>query len=164
MTLADEATILRHIHGVCSTHREALQEALQDIHQRHFMAAELQTLNKDDRRLLDQFAYRYTRLQDDTGARLIPAILRALGEDVSTMSVLDRLNRMEQLGWLQSADEWSNLRRIRNEFTHEYPETAQQRFERLDLALKSAGRLVDIFDLVSERIIARFAESTTLPS
>jgi dTDP-4-amino-4,6-dideoxygalactose transaminase len=30
-------------------------------------------LNKEDRRLLDQFAYRYTRLQDDMGVKLVPA-------------------------------------------------------------------------------------------
>jgi len=29
------------------------------------------------------------------GARLIPAILRALGEDVAAMSTLDRLDRLE---------------------------------------------------------------------
>ncbi|MBS0543668.1 MAG: hypothetical protein JSR40_08025, partial [Proteobacteria bacterium] len=75
---------------------------------------------KDERRLLDQFAYRYTRLQDDMGARLFPAVLRALGEEVAPMPVLDRLARLEQLGWLPSAEQWLELRRIRNEFTHEY--------------------------------------------
>jgi len=58
--------------------------------------------SKEDRRLLDQFAYRYTRMQDDMGARLVPAILRALGEEVSAMSTLDRLDRLEQLDWLPS--------------------------------------------------------------
>ena len=40
-------------------------------------------LSKAERRLLDQFAYRYTRLQDDMGARLMPAVLKVLGEDVA---------------------------------------------------------------------------------
>jgi len=87
----------------------------------------LEQPGKGNRRLLDQFAYRYTRMQDDMGARLIPAILGALGEDVAAMSALDRLDRLEQLAWLPSADEWSELRRIRNEFTHDYPETSQDK-------------------------------------
>lgn len=52
----------------------------------------------------------------------MPAALRALGEDVAAMSALDRFDQLEQIGWLRSAEEWSELRRIRNEFAHEYPE------------------------------------------
>ena len=62
-------------------------------------------LSKQDRRLLDQFAYRYTRLQDDIGVKLMPAVLKVLGEDVALMSAIDRFARLEQLGWLASADE-----------------------------------------------------------
>jgi len=40
--------------------------------------------------LLDQFAYRYTRLQDDMGIKLMPAVLKALGEDVALMLHLCR--------------------------------------------------------------------------
>ena len=61
-------------------------------------------LSKQDRRLLDQFAYRYTRLQDDIGVKLMPAVLKVLGEDVALMSAIDRFARLEQLGWLASAD------------------------------------------------------------
>jgi hypothetical protein len=44
--------------------------------------------------LLDQFAYRYTRLQDGMGARLMPAVLKALGEDIGPMSAIDRFTRL----------------------------------------------------------------------
>jgi hypothetical protein len=82
--------------------------------------------------------------------------LRALGEEIAAMSVLDRLDRMEQLGWMTSAEEWGDLRRIRNEFTHEYPETAEERFEKLKLALSSARRLLEIFGIFGDRIEERF--------
>ena len=55
------------------------------------------------------------------GARLMPAVLLALGEEVAAMSAPDRFNRMEQLGWLPSSDEWAALRRTRNEFAHDSP-------------------------------------------
>lgn len=77
-------------------------------------------LSSQDRRLLDQFAYRFTRLQDDMGGRLFPALLGALGKEVTAMSVIDRLNRLEQLGWIPLVDEWLELRRIRNEFAHDF--------------------------------------------
>jgi len=158
MNSGDEVAILRQTYTLCSTHLDALKDALQDLDLRELTAPDLGNLSRQDRRLLDQFAYRYTRLQDDMGARLFPSVLRALGENIPAMSMLDRLDRMEQLGWLPAADEWADLRRIRNEFTHEYPESAIDRFERLDLALKSAHRLVEIIESVGEKIIQRFPE------
>ncbi|MBV5347663.1 hypothetical protein JZU46_05560 [bacterium] len=34
-------------------------------------------------------------LQDDVGAKLVPAVLKALGEDVAPMSALDRFARLQ---------------------------------------------------------------------
>jgi hypothetical protein len=98
-----------------------------------------------DRRLVDQFAYRYTRLQDDMGARLMPAVLKTLGEDIGPMSALDRFNRLEQLGCLASADEWIALRQIRNQFANEYPDSTAERFERPQLATQAAPQLMAAF-------------------
>lgn len=141
---------------VCRVHEEALRDAIDDLKQRKLAAADLVALSKEDCRPLDQFAYRYTRLQDDMGARLIPAVLRALGEEIAAMPVLDRLNRMEQLGWLPDAEEWADLRRIRNEFAHDYPETMDERFERLQLASTSAQTVMEIFNSMSHKIRERF--------
>ena len=113
MTTAPEILALEQRRRLCLGHVEALSQALEDMDQRNFSAADLVHLNKGDRRLLDQFAYRYTRLQDDMGARLMPAALRALGEEIASMPALDRYSRLEQLGWLPSADEWVRLRQIR---------------------------------------------------
>ena len=105
MNSSDEVAILRQAYALCSTHRDALKDALQDLDQRELTALDLEYLSRQDRRLLDQFAYRYTRLQDDMGSRLFPSALRALGENIPAMSMLDRLDRMEQLGWLPAAEE-----------------------------------------------------------
>lgn len=141
---------------VCRMHEDALRDAVDDLKKRKLVSTDLESLGKDDRRLLDQFAYRYTRLQDDMGAKLIPAVLSALGEEIATMPMLDRLNRLEQLGWLPDAEEWSNLRRIRNEFTRDYPETMEERFERLQLAIASAHTVMEIFKSIRHKISERF--------
>ena len=156
MNHTPEMLALQQVVATCQTHHQALGEALEDLRQRALNAAELERLSKEDRRLLDQFAYRYTRLQDDMGARLMPAALRAMGEEITSMPMLDRLNRLEQLGWLPSADEWTTLRRIRNEFTHDYPETTAERFDRLQLVLASAHRLLEILTEIDQKIQQRF--------
>jgi hypothetical protein len=147
-----EVLALQSARGVCQGHVEALTDALADLGQRRLQASDLASVGKQDKRLLDQFAYRYTRLQDDMGSRLMPGVLRALGEDVAAMPALDRFNRLEQLGWLPSAEEWSDLRRLRNEFAHEYPEAPLDRFQRLSSAIEAAQRLLQIMARFDEHI------------
>ena len=139
-----EQLALLQIHAVCQTHAETLTEALQDLQLRALTLDDYSHLAKEDRRLLDQFAYRYTRLQDDMGARLMPAVLKALGEDIGPMSAIDRFTRLEQLGWLDSADEWLAMRHVRNQFAHDYPDSATERFERLQAAAHAARQLVAV--------------------
>jgi hypothetical protein len=144
MKLTLEQLALMQIHAVCQTHAETLAEALQDLQLRALTLDDYSHLAKEDRRLLDQFAYRYTRLQDDMGARLMPAVLKALGEDIGPMSAIDRFTRLEQLGWLGSADEWLAMRHVRNQFAHDYPDSATERFERLQAAALAARQLVAV--------------------
>lgn len=69
---------------------------------------------------VEAFVSRFGRLQDTVGNKLLPALLSALGEPV--VAVIDNLDRAERLGWLQSADDWLALRRLRNRMIHEYIE------------------------------------------
>ena len=144
MKQTPEQMALQHSLALCQGHADALQDALQDIHALAMNVDDFTALSKQDRRLLDQFAYRYTRLQDDIGVKLMPAVLKVLGEDVALMSAIDRFARLEQLGWLASADEWQTLRQIRNQFTHDYPDNPTERFERWQAAVHAAAQLTSV--------------------
>jgi hypothetical protein len=148
-----EQQALQHIQAVCQGHAEALSEALQDMQLRALTPDDYSHMSKADRRLLDQFAYRYTRLQDDMGARLMPAVLKALGEDIAPLSAIDRFTRLEQLGWLPSADEWLTLRQVRNQFAHDYPDSPAERFERLQAATQAASQLLTVMAQFQQKII-----------
>ena len=152
MKQTPEQMALQHSLALCQGHADALQDALQDIHARAMDVNDYTTLSKQDRRLLDQFAYRYTRLQDDMGVKLMPAVLKALGEDVALMSAIDRFARLEQLGWLESADDWQTLRQIRNQFTHDYPGNPTERFERWQAAVHAAGQLTSVLTRFQSKI------------
>lgn len=145
--------------ALCHGHLDALQDALNDMQCRQLTLADTEHLTSADRRLLDQFAYRYTRLQDDMGGRLMPALLRALGEEIAAMPALDRFARLEQLGWLASAEDWNVLRQIRNQFTHDYPDSATERFERLQAAIDAAHQLIAIIAHIDSKLRQRFSES-----
>lgn len=152
MKNSPEKLALQHIQTVCQGHAEALSEALQDMQLRALSVDDYSHMSKADRRLLDQFAYRYTRLQDDMGARLMPAVLKALGEDIAPLSAIDRFTRLEQLGWLPSADEWLTLRQIRNQFSHDYPDSPAERFDRLQAATQAARQLLKVTAQFQQKI------------
>ena len=152
MKQTPEHMALQHSLALCQSHADALQDALQDIHALAMNVDDYTALSKQDRRLLDQFAYRYTRLQDDIGVKLMPAVLKVLGEDVALMSAIDRFARLEQLGWLASADEWQTLRQIRNQFTHDYPDNPTERFERWQAAVHAASQLTSVLASFQSKI------------
>jgi uncharacterized protein with HEPN domain len=69
---------------------------------------------------LDAFVSRFGRLQDSLADKLLPAVLRALLEPVG--AALDNLDKAEKLGFIDSADLWALMRRLRNQMVHEYIE------------------------------------------
>ena len=52
--------------------------------------------------------------------QIFPEILRQCGEE--TITLIDKLNRLEKLGYLHDAQWWSLLKDLRNELSHDYPE------------------------------------------
>src|SRR5690554_8205362 len=66
---------------------------------------------------LEAFTSRFCRLQDTLGDKLLPALLKALGESPSALLI--NLNKAAKYGWLDSADQWVNLRQLRNKMIHE---------------------------------------------
>lgn len=106
----------------CELHRKRLHQAWAD-------ASEFDTLKPGTSRLptesevrtLDQMVFRFGRLQDAMGTRLLPALLQLTQEWHDNEPFIDKLNRAEKLGMLPSADQWQLLRELRNQTAHEYP-------------------------------------------
>ncbi len=97
---------------------------------------------------VEAFVGRFGRLQDTVGDKLLPIVLTALGEKVS--SVIDNLDRAERLGLLKSADEWLIIRKLRNQMVHEYVEDLVI----LTSALQTGHVYVKELNAVAENMIA----------
>lgn len=82
---------------------------------------------------LDQFIYRFSKLQDLIGSRLFPFLLDSLAETTDDKAFIDILNRLERLEIIDSALKWSELRKIRNDIAHEYPSSLLERLEGINL-------------------------------
>lgn len=66
------------------------------------------------------FLSRFSRLQDTVGDKLLPVVLKALGE--KTGAAIDNLDRAERFGLVNSADDWMAMHKLRNQMVHEYVE------------------------------------------
>ncbi len=112
---------------------------------------DLQDLEEDEdlSERLDAFVARFGRLQDTLGARLLPAFLRAMGEEPGT--VLENLDRAERLGLLASAEDWQAIRKLRKRMIHEYVDDPEE----LAAALNQAHRFVPQLAAFLEALRAR---------
>jgi hypothetical protein len=95
---------------------------------------------------VDAFVSRFGRLQDNLGDKLLPILLRALGE--KTGAVIDNLDRAERLGLIPSADQWTEIRKLRNQMVHDYVEDPRV----LADALEAAHGFVPVLTNVANRI------------
>ncbi|QWF71954.1 TM1812 family CRISPR-associated protein [Methylomonas paludis] len=134
----------------CQRHADRLQWAMQQLQpQLPFSAATLPGLSDMELAVLDQFSTRFSKLQDLMGAKLFPAVLELTKEPGELNAFIDKLNRLEKIGAIPSADDWLLLREIRNAFAHDYPENPDLQAEILNKAYGLAGQLLAVLDSVS---------------
>lgn len=69
---------------------------------------------------VEAFVARFSRLQDTLGDKMLPAWLAAHGERLGAFS--ENLDRAERLGLIGDAQDWIDMRRLRNQMVHEYVE------------------------------------------
>ena len=95
-------------------------------------------------RIVDQLLFRFIKLQDTVGERLIPATLARLCEPFEDWPMIDRLNRLEKLGYLD-VDDWLRWRETRNRLAHEYPDHPETRFAAIEAAIATARDLANAY-------------------
>jgi len=102
-------------------------------------------LNDDDIAALDQFLFRFGKLQDAIGSRLFSNMLLYLGEDIKSLTMIDKLNRLEQINLLESKIEWQNLRELRNELSHQYEQDSNESLKFINEVFDKRQQLLSIY-------------------
>ena len=107
---------------VCDKHILRITEALRGLSVESPVSVEFYAnLSPEQVRCIDQFIFRFSKLQDAIGAKLFRYLLEYLDEDVTALPMRDILNRLERYQIIPSADEWNYIRELRNEISHDYP-------------------------------------------
>ena len=136
-------------------HLSVLESALADW--QNFKVVDLAGLEKDPNqlRILDQLLFRFSKLQDAIVQRLVPATLSALFEIYEDWGMIDCLNRLEKLGYLD-VNNWFRWREIRNRLSHEYPDNEAERFAAILAAITAAAELAEVYQHWRAMLIKKF--------
>jgi len=150
---------LMHIYlDECSLHVRVLVEALDEAQKwLPFSASAVQNMTKEQLRVLDQMAYRFTKLQDTMGQKILPAILDLAQEPiVPDATFAEKLNWLERMGALPSAEEWKKLRVARNAIAHEYPDDHELRASAINCFFDGAMQLNALYEFVRAYLLEHF--------
>jgi len=131
-------------------HFTYLSKAMSDISDIEPMdARKIDNLSDQEVRVVDQFIFRFTYLQDALGQKVFKYLLEALREPLGeSVTFIDKVRVLEKLQVLD-ADEWENTRVIRNRLVHEYPD-AGKRLEILHAAMEIAPWLGAVLGRVEQ--------------
>jgi len=75
---------------------------------------------------LDQFLFRFAKLQDAMGARLFPAVDWLISGKTESRPFIDILTSLEKYHVVGSAAAWQEFRELRNNLSHEYPDNVEE--------------------------------------
>jgi len=97
------------------------------------------TLLPQERAILDAYLKRFSSLQDFLGAKIFSLLLEVSGINSSKMSEV--LYHIEKEEIIDSLDNWIELREVRNELEHDYPEELKEALEDLKFCIDSFEKI-----------------------
>ncbi len=129
----------------CRSHVEKMERAASALSNRFPLTGQtLKELDGDSVARLDQFIYRFTKLQDSMATRLLRALDTIVRADDSPRPFLDMLSDMEKLGLVPAEADWQFFRGLRNNLAHDYPESVEQTASTLNVLFKEWRRFAEI--------------------
>ena len=133
-------------------HIELIHEAL-DVLREKLPIKEYKNLNSLEKFALNTLIFRFSKLQDLLGSKVFRSYLEFSGFETSEKSFFDILKEIEKEG-IVDIDTWDELRKLRNQIAHEYPEEEDDAIESINLFIERSQELIDIADRLRERYFA----------
>ena len=97
------------------------------------------TLKAQERAILDAYLKRFASIQDFLGAKIFSLLLEVAGIHTKKMSEI--LSNIEREGIIDSLENWIELRDVRNELEHDYPEELEEALNDLKYCVNSFEKI-----------------------
>lgn len=138
----------------CDKHLQRVEEAYADIYPVLPLSVEkYKNLSKDEVQDIDQYLFRFAKLQDTMGDKLFRLIIIKFESNSAVMPFIDVLNKLEKLGFINSAKEWIKLREIRNNISHQYDDEPEEMTLAINNILTQKEIIKDIYMQVKEKAV-----------
>lgn len=136
----------------CDKHTQRINEAYEDM--KSFMpitAEEYVSLKKEQVQAIDQYLFRFAKLQDTLGDKIFKLILLLHENNAEQKPFADVLNTLEKLEYIYSAKEWMKLRTIRNNISHQYDDEPEEMAGAINEIVVNKEVIVKIYEGVKSR-------------
>jgi predicted nucleotidyltransferase len=133
----------------CNKHKLRIEKSYAKVKEIFPLSApRYQRLSDDEVESIDQYLFRFAKLQDTLGKRVFRLIVSEYEENINQLTFIDVLNRLEKIGVLDDVTIWKKLRDIRNDISHQYDDEAQEMAEALNNIFAYKSELIGIFDKI----------------
>ncbi|NBQ18045.1 hypothetical protein EBU24_07055 [bacterium] len=152
ITMSDKA-LLQSYKQTADLHAQRMTTAFKNVHHLFPLTVEtIKNLQDVDIAWLDSATGRFSKLQDLISAKIFPLLIKILGQEIPLQTFIDKLNKLEKLDFLPSADDWSDMRDIRNLLAHDYPETEDEIAKELTKIFKIINELNEYWQELREKL------------
>jgi predicted nucleotidyltransferase len=147
----DKIKLEKYFHE-CDKHIQRIEEAYLYIASKIPLSAkDYIELDKDTVQALDQYIFRFSKLQDTMGDKLFKLIFSFYNDTYESIPFLDLLNTLEKLGYLESAKEWINLRKIRNDIAHQYDDEPEESSKAINNLVIQKEIIIKIYENIKNK-------------
>jgi len=111
-------------------------------------------LSDDEVEAIDQYLFRFAKLQDTIGEKLFKMVASEYLEEIRVVPFLDILNQLEKIGIVE-VNTWKRLRDIRNNIAHQYDDEPLEMSEALNSIFAHRDELLAVFENIENFYEAR---------
>lgn len=130
----------------CKKHSIRIEKAYNKVKNIFPLSAKkYENLNDEEIEAIDQYLFRFAKLQDTIGEKLFKLIVSEYVEDIEQLTFIDILNKLEKIGIIDNVNDWKILRKIRNDISHQYDDEPQEMAEALNNIFAQKDVILDIF-------------------
>lgn len=144
---------LKKYFNECDKHLQRIEEAYADIKDSVPLTVEkYQILSKDEVQDIDQYLYRFSKLQDTLGQKIFKLVLDIYEPTPEVIPFIDMLNKLEKLNFLDNTKEWIHLRDVRNKIAHQYDDEPYEMTQALNDILNQKNILKAIYERFKQKL------------
>ncbi len=133
----------------CNKHQIRIVEAYEEVKGVFPLSGKrYSTLSNMEVKNIDQYLFRFTKMQDTIGENIFRLIAEDFVEDINKLTFIDTLNQLEKVRILDSVEDWKNLRKIRNNIAHQYDDEVDEMADAINKIVAQKDILIDIFNKI----------------